>query len=126
MNKKIKLILSEFGLKHFSAHIIKKEQNLKDQIMKETSFLKEDVSFSERVYCILNNIKSKKICECGAALKFKSMKVGYSKYCSVLCARRSEKAKEEIRKTCLEKYGAVSYVSSKIGKEAIKETNLRR
>ncbi len=58
------------------------------KIIKATDFLnnKQDVSISERVYCILNNVTDITRCKCGTPVTYKkALKLGYSQYCSRQC-----------------------------------------
>lgn len=63
--------------------------------------------FSEKVYCYLNQIDKKPICEnCKINnVKFDTFSKGYHKYCSVKCSSNSIEKKANIENTCLEKYG---------------------
>lgn len=58
-----------------------------DYILTYTSFLTGNVSFPERKYCILNNIKETPSCPmCGKILKFRGADVGYGITCSNKCS----------------------------------------
>lgn len=74
-----------------SWHIhIKKNKELTEQIINETSYLPEYCKFNERIYNILNDITSRVQClkeECNKNVSFQHFKYGYSKHCSIKCAR---------------------------------------
>lgn len=53
-------------------------------IFDQTFFLKSNAKFSERIYCLENNITQKLTCKmCGQPLKFTRL---YVTYCSVKCS----------------------------------------
>ena len=66
-------------------------------------------TFSEKYYCLKNDINCAPKCNCGKPLKFISFKIGYQKYCSNSCTCKNREYKEEWKekraKTNLEKYG---------------------
>lgn len=64
-------------------------------------------SYSEKVYCYLNNIESKPVCaHCSYnKVSFDSFTKGYHRYCSIKCSSNSIDKKSTIEKTCIEKYG---------------------
>lgn len=106
------------------------------EILNLTQFLPSDVSVSERIYCIYNNITTSPICQvCGGKVNFKNFKSGYYQYCSTLCATQSPERNEKIRinndytkitesmkKSNLKKYGVEYTFQSNIVKEKIQET----
>lgn len=86
----------------------KKKYDFIKSIIDYTSFLKEDVLFIERLYCIVNHIDSFEQILCPqcqiSKRKFINAKQGYQLFCCRLCANRSEEQKNKIKKTCMEKY----------------------
>lgn len=65
--------------KWFVNNNFEKEYNL---IINKTSFLNDDVSLSERIYCILNNIKELDTCPyCGNKVKYANFGIGYRRHC---------------------------------------------
>lgn len=117
----------------------------------ETSFLDEDVSFSERLYCVFHNITSIVKCKtCGVnPVGYDRAHSRYRDYCSLKCMandsdikmRRAETnikkyghvcnlhsgvCREKMRKTCLEKYGVEHYSKSDDIKSKKKKTFLDR
>ncbi len=77
-------------------------------IEKETSFLKEGVSLQERIYCIVNNIKSAVVCnneKCNNPVNFNSFSKGYYNYCSNKCVSGSKDVIEKTKQSYLKKYG---------------------
>lgn len=80
------------------------------EILYHTKFLniKENVTWKERVYCILNDIEEFPKCKyCGnnKNITFVSIEWGYRDYCSVKCSSNSKEKKTKIEETNLEKYG---------------------
>ena len=68
-------------------------ENTYENIFYYSNFLKINSSFKERIYCIINNIYSYKICECGNEIKkFQNLKGfsdwKYTNYCSQSCANK--------------------------------------
>ncbi len=59
----------------------------------------------------------KKLCECGAVLKFANFTYGYPTYCSKACARGSDSERSKREQTMLSRYGVTS--TNKL--EAVKE-----
>lgn len=88
-----------------------------DKIVEETSFLKEDVSFSARVYCIIYDISENPKCECGKLLEFNQYSIGFRLFCSSKCSANSSIKKEKIVKTNLEKYGCKNAFQTKVAKD---------
>ena len=86
------------------------------------------IKYTEAYYMIIHNMSHKPICPvCGKKeIKFISLSQGYNKFCSSYCSHYSENTKEKFKKTCLEKYGSTSPLSSKEIQEKIKETCLEK
>jgi hypothetical protein len=57
-------------------------------IKNNTSFLPECSKLAKRVYCITNNLQDEPQCICGKKLKFASLALGYSRFCSTNCSRK--------------------------------------
>lgn len=105
------------------------DKNLKEGIVKSTSFLPGSDGFAERIYCIKNNIIEVPKCKtCGNPSHFNKSnpRKGYYGYCSTKCqandsevrkrvtGNRDIKAwKEKMKKTCLEKYGVDNIFNDK-------------
>jgi len=77
------------------------------EINKITYFLDSECELKERVYCIINDIDHKKICEVCKEnpIKFRGNGLGYFKHCSRSCSKKDKKTKEKYKKTYKEKYG---------------------
>ena len=108
--------------KDSSINVIKiREYNFKlrypnklNEIILLTSFLDINVSISERIYCILNDIIEKKKClECGCFVNFHSYTRGYNIYCSKDCKNKSKVVQDKMKKTCLERYGVDNVLKDK-------------
>ena len=80
-------------------------------------------SFSERIYCVLNDITSQTTCKiCNNLVTFKNLEFGYREYCSTKCAKSDSKTTSKMKQTKLEKYGSESYVNP----DKAKETKLEK
>ncbi len=115
----------------FSKYSSFSEEQLK-YIHKQTSFLdRYEAKLSERVYCVAHDIHKLLICPvCGIdRIKFKSYDFGYYKVCSKKCAdirRKSIEYQENIKKTCLKKYGVDNTAKSERAKNTYRENCLRK
>lgn len=73
-------------------------------IEKETSWLSKDLIFTERIYCIKNDMFSRPVCQyCKEKeVSFKNLRDGYENFCSMSCCIKhlfenmSQKQKDEI------------------------------
>ena len=85
-----------------------------------------DITFSEKIYWYINNIKTYPLCpECGRRLKLINARVGYQKYCSKKCANSNIEKKALSDKIMKERWGGYGNASSAIREKIIK-TNLER
>ncbi len=112
----------------FSVLSKKNNENCK-KLLNITKFLdkKTNVSASERVYCIINDITTVVCCKmCEVSISFTSYSYGYQDYCSPKCFSNDPELKEKRKRTCILKYGSEHFFSSKIGKEKIKNIILER
>jgi len=77
------------------------------EIEEITNFLNKECELKERIYCIINDINYKKICEVCKEnpIKFKGNGLGYFKHCSTKCSQKDIKTKEKYKKTYKKKYG---------------------
>ena len=121
-------LLKEFyskGLdRPYNKMIVKKRPELLTTLKEYTTFLCDDVTISERLYCLKNDLEPN-VCECGIVAIFKSPKEGYSEFCSRKCASSSNKTKERRKKTTIESQGGLGFASKKIT-DKVKETNLKK
>lgn len=108
------------------------KENFKDQYEKVLKFgncyyPNNDKSFSELLFCYVNDIISHPSCKhCGKLfMKFLRFGLGYRSYCSTKCSANSEEKKSTIEDTNLKKYGHKN-IAHGIYKEQIKQTNLER
>jgi hypothetical protein len=89
---------------------------LKQSIIFHTSFLNSNVTFSERIYCLLYDINNKIKCykkDCDNSPLFLSFSLGYGKYCSSKCSANNNETKELKKETCILKYGVDDYSKTK-------------
>ena len=105
-------------------------KELKKELFLQTNFLdsKNNVSISERIYCIVYNINSIPICNFCHKIntKFKSYHKGYSTYCSIICKNKSPKEIIKIKKTNLSKYGTTTFLQSKEQKIKTKQIMIKK
>lgn len=129
----IKLILKEklevSGAKRISLEV-KGDKVLFDKLMEQTKFLneKEEVGLSERIFCILNNLREIKICSnCrNKEVKFNGLGKGYSTYCSTKCMSNSKEIRDKSKNTIKERYGGVHFNATEEVKKKRKITNLEK
>lgn len=112
-----------------TSHLNFKNRNIRSLekfIMNNTSFLPLDVKASERIYCIIHDIKSIPKCEyCGDTnVKFLNYTLGYRRYCSQKCSASSPSTRETYKNTCIEKYGVDNVQKHEIFQEKTKATKL--
>ena len=88
-------------------------------LIKEYTFCE---TIFEKFYCFINEIETPKLCNnCNLnKTKFISYSFGYRDYCSVKCSSNSEKKKNDIISSNIEKYGVPNI--STITREKAKET----
>jgi hypothetical protein len=102
---------------------------LYEQVIDLTSFLSEDVLFSERIFCVLRNIVSPVLCKkegCSNRVGFKRFSRGYHDYCSPSHAVSDEVTQEKIKSTIRNKYGHDFVFLVPSVQEKIKKTNFER
>jgi len=104
---------------------IKKSFSIEYNKILETTKNIEDINFGQRLYHIINNIIEKPKCQqCKInETSFINVKVGYNKFCSVICSNNNLIVKEKIKKTNLEKYG---YEYAILDKEKIEKALLEK
>jgi hypothetical protein len=119
---------------------IKKNRELYDYVRRQTSFLEEGVSNTQRFYHIKSGLVEIPKCpQCGEDTTFSKKagaNKGYNKYCGRSCRtrfinlNRSEEEtklrKEKIKQTCLERYGAEHYFSAPEVREKVTNSFLNR
>jgi len=104
---------------------VKKNHN---QLYKSiTDYIDIDISFKEKLWYYVNNIKEEVKCKCGKKTTFnRSFKDGYKKYCSSKCAQSDNETKEKRKKTNIEKYGVDNVSKNENIKNKTKKTNLKK
>ncbi len=121
MNKLKKCLLKIKNLRQLS-------NNVKNEIINKTSFLKKDSKILERIYCILNDINYLLKCEeCTLNdVIFLSPKTGYRKYCSSKCANKNSNKINKTKETCIKRYGVENPFQSEKIKNKIQQTNIEK
>ena len=87
--------------------------------------LPEAETLSERLYLAINNCQPFK-CYCGNLTRFKTIKQGYSTYCSLTCRDLDKSVKQKRKDTNIKKYGCENAGQSAHIKNKIKVTNQLR
>ena len=85
--------------------------------------------FTQKLYHYLHNDMTFDIgiCPiCGKRTSFLQFKRGYSKYCSLICAGKSEEKKQHMEQTNLKKYGVTNPFGSKEIRKKIRQTTIER
>lgn len=105
----------------------KKNEGILNELIKETSFLKNIEKLSERIYCIENNIKEQKLCyNCNKTpVKFKWLDKWYAEFCSVSCSRNNWRTKKKQEKTTMDRYWVKHNSQSKDVKKRKEETFMK-
>ena len=97
------------------------------EINKKLSFLPISTPLSEKIYCILNDINSQKICKiCNNAVTFIDKSEGYHMYCSAKCSASDSELKDKKKQTCIKKYGVPHHLKSPYIIKKRNDTNLRK
>jgi len=130
MQKDIKIQLQEIlktvDLKHITNTLRSKHQALYKDIIDHTKFIKSS-KFSERIYCIINNITLLPVCSvCGSFTKFIHFGRGYAKYCSSICALSDSNRYARIQKTISNRYGVTNISQIGFVKEKKKIASLKK
>lgn len=93
-----------------------KKDNMIDKIIEVTNFINDD-RISARVFCILNDITTQPLCECGNALKFNQYSKGFFDFCSVKCSSNSKSKQDKIKQTNILKFGHINAFHSQNGRK---------
>lgn len=102
----------EFYKKEYETKLTKRiyTQPYYTELLELTNFLPADSHYTERIYCLLNNIKERPKCEhCGENVKFphhfRKIERFYRRFCSTTCSNNNENVQKEKSKTCIKNYG---------------------
>ncbi len=114
-----KEIVSNIKPYNFHRSISCSHPKIYEFIIKTTQFLPINCTFSERVYCFMNNLTEKPKCvECDEKVNFIRYNTGYHKYCSCICSAKSNETKEKIKITSRKIYGTDYPIQNEIVKAA--------
>jgi hypothetical protein len=117
------------GLKTKETYLSKNYPILYNDII---NFINKDwyhsLSFKEKVWYFINDLKNKKTCKtCDSDLKFKkSLNEGYGEYCSISCVNKCNDHKNKVKSTNNDKYGGDTPFSSSDVQTKSKETLLKK
>lgn len=101
-------------------------KNYKDEYDYIIKNINADVSFKEKVYMLINNLKSVPRCKnsnCNNLVKFKNSSIGYLEYCSRKCVSSDPKIKSMKEDSSIKKYGTKFPSQSNDVKDKIIKTN---
>ena len=112
LKENIKVLFDKHG-KLSSAKIRKttfKNSTLYREILENTSFLPNNATLSERIYCIKNDINELLLCEiCNTNKLYYKRNSHYTTTCnSISCSQKSKNTREKTKNTCLNRYGTES------------------
>ena len=95
----LKYILKDLKPDHYTRTLRFRFPDIYENILKETAFLDKfnKVSLSERLYCLYNNLKDRKKCNCGKYTLFLSLSDGYREYCCNRCINYYFRYKFDVR-----------------------------
>lgn len=113
------------------------------QLSSHLNNIDREVSTSERLYCVINNVSNVEFCTCGKTKQFRSTTKGYNQTCGdPKCIKKAQKStynknnpvhyfatesfKEKYRARMLENYNSTNYFSSDTGKTTIQTTFLKK
>lgn len=114
------------GTKTRKSYLQKNYFDLYEKIINHSKHI-NDITFKERIWLFINDIYFVPKCYCGNDVKFKkSLKNGYSKYCSIKCTNKDKVRIQDIKETNIKKYGGVAPIHSDDVKNKIKETNVEK
>lgn len=99
-----------------------KYTDLVKEIVDETSFLPEDASLTNRVYCVMNDIKDNPKCGCGNNVNFFRYSTGYFEFCGKKCTYKGSLFGQRTK----EKYANISQDELDIIVEKRKKTNIEK
>ena len=119
MKEQIKTIIDQKG-NTVGSTIISNFRKYAPELIPEINnlFLEYHLSFSEKIYWIINDINQPPTCNvCGNKVKFKGYQIGYDKNCSRKCAANDPLRKHKIRKTNLQRYGDICPLNNDIIKQ---------
>ncbi len=105
------------------------KNNYNDEYYYIVDSIKEDISFKEKVFLVLNDILISPICKnpnCYNKVKFKNSSIGYLTYCSKKCISSDPDIKKLKEKNSFEKYGTKTPAESDLVKKKIIETNNKK
>lgn len=92
-----------------------------------TQFLPTTVSFSERVYCLKQEIQSAPVCiSCNKTLVWQNATLGYLTFCSTKCAQNSQQTRDKLILTNIARYGVEYNITSEQSNIKRKKTNIKR
>jgi len=98
------------------------------EIMNSTIFLPSASNFSERIYCVLNDITTRVTCkQCNTALKYYPPASGnYKTYCSVRCSLLNSEQQASKKQKYKEKHGVTHHTQLESFQQEQKARNIEK
>ncbi|MGI0075818.1 MAG: DUF7487 domain-containing protein [Nitrosopumilaceae archaeon] len=121
-----KIILSSGKINPNVVKILLKQTLLAENIIESTVFLDKNVSWAERVFCIIQNISKKPKCMFCQTAKVKFISGKYKKYCSNKCATLSPDRSAKAKETNIKRYGVEHFSKTDDFLEKMKDGNMLR
>ena len=89
---------SDFNAKGFMSKL-NHDEEMREELKRETSFLGNNASVSEMAYCYYHGLTSAPICPvCGEKKRFSKFNVGYFQTCGIMACKRSRMSMSNVGK----------------------------
>jgi len=129
--KNLKDIVKDFVDSTPSRQRCRTHKKIKEHVSKifeKTVFLNDQVQFSQRMYCVINDITTHPLClTCKKQrVNYKQGLQGYRKYCSAKCRNEDPKWQSNHEAICLKKFGVKSASQAKEIKERKRQKSLEK
>lgn len=99
---------------HLSSAVQHQERYIKKHYPEEYKIILSlpGKTWKEKLYMFEHELTTQPLCKiCGSPVKFVNSTTGYSTYCSVNCANKSEERSQKIAQTSMERYGVPHYTN---------------
>lgn len=121
---RLKLLIEDIGSACIANHIKYKHKELYENIIRySNSISSKDFKFSERLYLFINQLKNIPYCKiCGKETKYLDYTRGYQDTCSRKCSHKDIERVDNMKRTCMDRYGNVTATGTDSYKEKTKKT----
>jgi len=126
MNESIKNTINEYRNKYKNNYTkLLLKSNHFPEIVKLTSFLSDNATIRERIFCIEHDLTKKPTCiQCGKPLNF--IRDHYPTYCSKRCGMHSPIVQNKIKQTSLKRYGVENAMQNEEVRKRMEDTHLEK